>query len=196
MSSAQPQGTATSVLPFLIIVVLIVVYRMFRNYQGVRTSEGRAIGYIIFYFAFGGFFVLTSFFEGVSYLYAIPDVIVLVLAAIWSHRFADRRITFWKNSNGSLYYKGGVIIYAIYVVGLVARISVDYIFVGPSAFTFSFTGILTGSALGGTIVTDLLLTFGIGLLVGRNARIYSRIKLIREGREKLPSTSGEYDPAR
>ena len=58
----------------------------------------------------------------------------LIGATIVSHNLADRRIVFWRGSDGSIWYKGGIIIYLIYVIGLVARLSVDFIVIGPSAF--------------------------------------------------------------
>jgi len=187
MSASPGQSGATSALIFLAIIILLVISRIFRNIRGVRVSEARTIGYIVFYFAFGGFFISTSFFEGVPYLYAIPDVAIMALAAYWSYKFADRRITFWRGSDGSIWYKGGIIIYLIYVVGLVARLGVDFLVVGPSAFSFSFSGTLSPTALIGTTVTDLLLAFGIGLLIGRNVRVYQRYKLIMAGKESAPS---------
>jgi hypothetical protein len=187
-SSAGANGTTTIFLTFAIII-LLVISRIFRNMRGVKVSEGRTIGYIIFYFAFGGFFISSSFFEGVSYFYAIPDVGMMMLAAYLSYKFADRRITFWKGSDGSIWYKGGVIIYLIYVIALIARLSVDFLVIGPSAFSFSFNGTLSQTALLGTTITDLLLAFGIGLLVGRNVRVYRRYKLIMAGKESPASVA-------
>jgi hypothetical protein len=186
-SAGVPTETALFVLA---IIILLVIRRIYRNFTGVKISEARTVGYTIFYFAFGGFFVATSFFEGISYLYAVPDVIVLILAAIWSYRFADRRITFWRGQDGSLYYKGGIIIYLIYVVGLIARLAIDFVVIGPSSLTFSFSGTLSGTALLGTTITDLLLMLGIGLLVGRNIRVYQRVQMIKQGKQTLPSTPG------
>jgi hypothetical protein len=187
MSSSNGANGTTTILLTFAIIILIVVSRTFRNLRGVKVSEGKTIGYILFYFAFGGFFISTSFFEGVSYYFAIPDVVILALAAYWSHKFADRRITFWRGSDGSVWYKGGVIIYLIYIVALVARLAVDFFVVGPSSFSFSFAGTLSQGELIGTTATDLLLAFGIGLLVGRNVRVYQRYKLIMTGKESAPA---------
>jgi hypothetical protein len=170
-----------------VLIILLVIRRIYLNVTGVKISEVRTIGYTIFYFAFGGSFVASSFFEGVPYLYAVPDVLVLGVAAIWSYRFADKRITFWRNQDGSLYYKGGIIIYLIYVVGLVARLGVELSVIGPSAFTSSFFGTLSNSALIGTTITDLLLMFGVGLLVGRNVRVYGRARMIKQGKQSVSS---------
>lgn len=136
----------------------------------------------------------TSFFEGVPLYYAIPDVAILALAAIWSYRFADRRVAFWKAEDGSIFYKGGIIIYLIYIVGLIARLSVDFLVIGPSGFTFSFNGTLSQNAIIGSIVTDLLLMFGIGLLIGRNLRVFKRYNRIIQGKESVASIPQNYEP--
>jgi hypothetical protein len=183
-------SSASSSNPDLIaiaLIVILVISRIFRQLRGVRVSEGRTIFYIIFYFAFGGLFIALSFFEGVSYLYLIPDLIAAVVAGIWAHRFSDRRITFWRGADGSVWYKGGIIIYLIYVVALIARIAVDVFVIGPSAFEFSIAPIaLSQTAILGSTVTDLLLAFGIGLLIGRNVRVYQRFKSIMAGKESAP----------
>jgi len=79
------------------------------------------------------------------------------------------------------------VIYIIYVVALIARLLVDLVVIGPSAFEFNPTVTsLSQSALIGEIVTDLLLAFGIGLLIGRNVRVYQRYKMILSGKETVP----------
>ena len=185
--SSTGSGESSLVITFAIIV-LIVVSRIFRTVRGVRVSEARTIGYIIFYLAFGLFFVVPSFLEGVPAYYAGLDAAGLVIAAFLSHHLADRRIKFWRAADGSIWYKDGIIIYLIYVGGLIARLLVDLVVIGPSAFTFTTQQRqLSSSALLGTTVTDLLLMFGIGLLIGRNVRVYQRYKKILADQESLPS---------
>ena len=184
--SSSSSGGQNEVLIVVAIIVLLVVSRIFRNIRGIRVSEGRTIFYIFFYFAFGALFIALSFFEGVSYFYLVPDVAAAVVAGIWAHHFADRRITFWKGADGSIWYKGGIVIYLIYVVALIARIGVDIVVIGPSAFQFSFAPVvLSQSALIGETVTDLLLALGIGLLIGRNVRVYQRYRMIISGKEQV-----------
>jgi hypothetical protein len=185
MSSSS--GGQNETLFVVAIIVLLVISRIFRNLRGIRVSEARTIFYIIFYFAFGGLFIALSFFEGVSYIYLVPDVIAAIAAGIWAYRFADRRITFWRGVDGSVWYKGGIVIYLIYVGALIARIAVDIVVIGPSAFQFSTAPVaLSQGALIGETVTDLLLAFGIGLLIGRNIRVYQRYKMIMSGKEQAP----------
>ena len=132
-------------------------------------------------------FIALSFIEGVPFYYLIPDTIAAVSAGLWAHHFADRRIKFWRSSDGSIWYKGGIVIYLIYLGALIARLTVDFVVIGPSAFEITPTvTTLTQNALIGVTVTDLLLAFGIGLLVGRNVRVYQRYKQITEGKESVP----------
>ena len=144
----------------------------------------------MFYFLFGAFFLVASFLEGVPSYYAIPEAALLLVGAVGSYRLTDRRVSFWRSpSNGNdIFYKGGIIIYLIYVVGLVARLAIEFIYIGPSAFTFTVTS-LSQTAILATAVTDMLLTFGIGLLVGRNVRVYQRYKAIIDGKETIATVS-------
>lgn len=186
--ASAPASTSSSFQVFLIyaIIILVVILRTVRNYRGVQVSPGRNIGFTIFYFAFGAFLVGPSFFEGVSLIFTVPDVVLLILAAMSSYRFSDQRIAFWKNAEGSIYCKGGIIIYLVYLLGLVARLAIDFLVVGQSAFSFTPGIVLGQSAVIGAVAADLVIMLGVGLLVGRNLRIYKRYQMITEGREKVP----------
>ena len=184
--SAQPAGSpGSSILVFFAIIILVIITRIYRNFHGVRVSAVRTIGYTIFYFLFGVFFVSASFFEGVDLIYLAPDAVLLILAAVWSHRYSDKRIQFWRTGSGdnsAIYYRGGVMIYLIYLVGLVARLGIEFVVIGPSAFFFA-PGSISPSAVMGFAITDAILMFGIGLLIGRNIRVYMRYRMILEGKE-------------
>jgi hypothetical protein len=104
-SQSGGSSLVTAVIVILIIIV-VVARRVYRNYIGVKVTPSRTIGYTLFYFAFGAFFVSASFFEGVQLIYALPDLLVLFLGVIISHRVSDMRISFWKTSDGSIFYKG------------------------------------------------------------------------------------------
>lgn len=180
-------NAASSGLVFIVILVLIITLRMFRTFNGMRFSQGRTIFYISFYFIFSGFIVSTSFIEGVPTYYAIPDAVVCLAAGAWSYKFSDGRFKFWQNQDGSIYFKGGVIIYLVYIAALVARLGADYVFVGSAMFSFSPAGTpLPQTAVLGLTITDLLLTMGIGLLVGRNVRLLKKYQNIKKGIETVP----------
>jgi len=98
-----------------------------------------------------------------------------------------------KAVDGSIYSKGGVPIYLIYITGLIARIAIGYIYIGPN-FLFSIPATmqtLSGAAISATIATDLLLIAGIGLLFGRNMRILRKYLAIKSGRETIQASSDE-----
>jgi hypothetical protein len=126
-------------------------------------------------------------------VYVAPDILFLFLAAYWSYKFSDWRISFWKTTSGALYMKGRIIIYLIYLAGLIARLMVDFLVIGQSVFSFSSgtTTPLSQSALLAATLTDLLIMFGVGLLIRRDFSIYKRYKLIAEGKEQVPAAPQE-----
>lgn len=197
MSSASAQGGSpgTSIIIFFAVFVLLVIRRIYRSYAGTRFSAGRTIGYAVFYVVLGSFFSILSFFEGVSLIFALPYALLLLGAAFFSYRFTDRRISFWSGGDGSVYFKGGVLLYVIYVVGLVARLSIEVIFFGSNFFAVApGSTSLTPVEVEATIATDLLMMFGLGLLIGRNARVLARYRRIEAGKEELPSSPPAYQP--
>ena len=189
-STAQSAGLA----PYLVFVVIIlfilfrVVRRTLANYRGTVFSLSKAIAYSAVYVALGVGFSALSFFEGVPYVIAVPEVLIAAVAAFGSYRYTDKRISFWKPSDGPLYFRGGIVIYLIYIVGLVTRLAIDVVFIGPSLFSFASTIQLTGAALYGSMATDILLIFGVGLLMGRNVRVVRRYGKLQRGEEPIPTT--------
>lgn len=189
MSSASSNADYSSVYIFLGVLLLVVVRRLGLVLRGSKVSKVRTVVFSAYFIILAVFFSLTSFTLGVSPVYAILYLGVGAAGAYGSYRFSDRRISFWKGADGSIYYKGAVIIYLIYLVGLVARIAIDLAFIGPQAFTFttpSSTTPLSASAIDAGIVTDSLLALGAGLLVGRNARVMKRYSSIVQGKEVVP----------
>ena len=74
----------------------------------------------------------------------------------------------------------------IYLVALIIRLALDVALVRPTAFSFGTSISLSGAALYATMVTDILLTFGVGLLIGRGVRVVRRYGVIQKGRELVP----------
>lgn len=177
-------GSQNSFLVFIVILVLIVAIRIRRVLYGTRVSTARTIGYSAYYILFAGIFVALSYFESVPLEYFALYTVVLFGAAILSYNLARSRLEFWKGSDGSLYSKGGTAIYLIYLAGLIARIAIGYLFLGSSFLTFAIIS-LSPQQEAATIITDLLLVLGAGLLVGRNMQILRRSRAISRGEEKL-----------
>ena len=188
MSSTAPSGGSNDILIFLALYIILVLRRVYRSYRGARFSTAGTTLALIFYVAIGLLLSGLSFFEGVSFLFAAPYAALLIVTAAWSYKYADRRISFWNGGNGSIYFKGGVVLYLVYVVGFVARITIDVVYIGTNFLTTAPTQVLTSNALYATIATDLLLMFGLGLLIGRNLRILKRVSLIKQGKEVLPDS--------
>ena len=197
LKRSRVQSAGPSISPFFVIVVIVVfalariTWRTLANYRGTVFSLGRTVVYACVYITLGVLFSALSYVEGVPYLLAIPEVALVAVAALWSYRYTDKRISFWKSPEGSLYFRGGVAIYIIYLVGFVARFAIDLAYIGPSMFNFASTVTLVGAALYGSVATDLLLVLGVGLLLGRNVRVVRRFGMIQRGEETVPEAKPE-----
>jgi len=187
MSNPGPSPFYIFVL-IILLIALRVVRRTYANYRGTRFSLARTIIFAAVYVAVGILFSLLSFVGGVSPLLAIPQAALAGVAVYLSYRYTDRRITFWRVASGSLYFRGGILIYLVYLAGLLARLTIDVAFIGPSMFSFASSSPLSGTALYGSMATDLLLIFGVGLLIGRNIRVVRRYRMIQRGEESVPES--------
>jgi hypothetical protein len=186
MSSVNPSLPPYFIFIVIILLVLLrIIRRTYANYKGTRFSLPRTIIFGCIYVLIGIFFSALSFVDGVSYLLVAAEIIVASAAAYWSYKYSDKRISFWKTSDGSLYFRGGIIIYLIYIAGLVARLSIDVAFIGPGMFAFASGMKLGGPALYGSMTTDMILIFGVGLLIGRSVRVEKRYLRIQHGEEKV-----------
>jgi hypothetical protein len=194
LSSTAAGGN--SGLYLVAVLVIIVLLRIRRVMNGTKISVGRTVGYSIYYVVFGSLFLSSSFVLGIPLVYFLSYPIVFIAAFVLAFELARRRVVFWRGPDGSIYSKGGLPIYMIYVVGLVARILIGYVYFGANFLFFSFpTGAaLSGAALSATVASDLLLTAGIGLLFGRNMRILKKYLAIKSGKEKIErATTGNDD---
>jgi len=192
VSSGSSGSGYTGVYIFLAILVLIVVRRLRIVLKGSKVSTARTWTFSGYYVVLAAFFSLSSFTIGaVPPGYALLYVAVGAAGTYGSYLFSDRRIGFWKGADGSIYSKGAVVIYLIYIAGLIARIAIGIVFIGPQAFSFVATPGAPppdASAVDAGIVTDVLLALGAGLLVGRNARVLKRYSLIVAGKETVSET--------
>jgi len=191
-SSAGAGANDSSVYVFLGILMLLVIRRFSRVIRGSKVSKGRTILFSAYYLGFAGLLIAVSVVaSGVSAVDLILYALVGAVGAYGAYAFSDKRIGFWKGADGSIYYKGAIIVYLIYIVGLFTRIAIDLAFIGPQAFTFSFGGsspALSSTAIDAGIATDLLLSLGVGLLVGRNLRVMKRYDAIMAGKEAVTDT--------
>jgi len=189
MSSGLPYGLDLYyvIIAIFVLAVLRISWRTFANYKGTIFSMTKTFVYAGIYVALGVAFSALSFVEGVSYFMVVPEIAILAAAAYASYRYSDGRISFWKTDEGSLFFRGGIGIYLIYLAGFLTRLAIDVAFVGPSMFDFTSIVQLSGAALYASMASDLLLTLGVGLLIGRNVRVTKRYHLIQRGYEPAPS---------
>ena len=192
MSSGLPYGLNVYyiVIAIFVLAVLRISWRTFANYRGTIFSMTKTFVYAGVYVTLGVAFSALSFVEGVSYTMVVPEIAILAAAAYASYRYSDGRISFWKSGEGSLFFSGGIGIYLVYLAGYLTRLAIDVAIVGPSMFDFTSIIQLSGAALYASMASDLLLTLGVGLLIGRNVRVTQRYRLIQRGVELAPSLPG------
>jgi hypothetical protein len=184
----RSSGSSQTVLLIFAIIILSALRRTYNMHRGTRFSMARTVLFLAVYVGIGLVFSGTSFYEGVPLVLAPVYALVLAGAAATSYMYSDRRVTFWRSSDGSIYFRGGVILYIIYLVGLVVRLTIDYVVIGPNVFSLTPVLTLNGTALYATIATDLLLMFGVGLLAGRNLRVLRRYQRIERGEDTIPDS--------
>lgn len=180
---AGTSGSSTPALYFIAILLLIVVIRVRRIITGTRISKARSIAFSAYYVAFAGFLIATSFLYGVPAYLAVLYLAIGAAGLVGANRAVKGSLYFWRAADGSIWAKGGIIIYIIYIAALIARVAIDLVYL-PSAL--SFTTSVSAQAASPTVVeaqiiTDCLLAFGSGLLTGRNLRLYTRYTAIERG---------------
>src|ERR1700686_1023928 len=147
MSTSSGTGEPSSVLYFLIFLVIIVALRIRRIIYGTRISKSRSVAFSVYYVAFSGLLIGSSFLNGVAIYFSVFYLAVGAAAAYGAYRVVNDRLVFWKLAGGAISGRGGIIIYIVYLTGLIARITIDVIFV-PSALSFT----TVSQPLGGTAV--------------------------------------------
>jgi hypothetical protein len=183
--SSSGGSAENSAIYVVVILMIFVVLRIRRIISGTRISKARSIAYSIYYVAFASLFMAGSFVSGVPEYYVALYAAIGAVGLYGAHRAVNSRLVFWKGPDGSIYAKGGIVIYLIYVGALIARLGIDVIYV-PSALTFTLSSAsLSSTAIFAEVATDALLAFGAGLLTGRNIRLYQRYLAIESGRETV-----------
>jgi hypothetical protein len=116
--------------------------------------------------------------------------------------FIPKDLSFWRvppnnidgDSSSSIYSKGGLAVYLLYVSALTIRVAINFFFIGSEKFYFNNQTILenssaafimpmlrtdTATTILAFAATDFLLMVSVGLVIGRNARVlryYYQIK--------------------
>jgi len=180
-----------TIIASLVIIAAIILVRLRTTRSGTIITAARIVGFLIIYLVVVIFVASISFLlRGIQIVYLIPYITVLCLTAYGSYRYSNNTLKFWKSTEGSIYVKGGFILYLIYIVALTPRIILDFIFIPQGYFYVNdvqqlVTINVTTIAWPVVISVDLLLIFGAGLLVGRNTRLLKRYRRIKRGEERI-----------
>lgn len=170
------------------IMAPILFLRMRRMRNGTKIDVRKSIAFSAILLGFSAFVIVSSFSIGVPQLYALVYGAVFVGVTYGSYHYSNRVLDFWRTPDGSIYVKGGGMVLAFYIAALVARIAISAtIGGGQEGFSGSIQAPQVEEAspnaiLAATIVDGLLMV-GVGLLVGRNARIVHRFRAIMNGKE-------------
>ena len=168
----------SQILIFVIVIAIVMVFRFRKILSGGPVNKNRIILATISYFGISMLTVFSSFQVGVSIWYVFAYAGVLVGATYLSHRLVKDSIKVWRSDDGKIHAKGGNIPYVIWIVGLVSRFALGYIFIGPDYFMTAYGSQKTLSTLAieVTLIVDLIMMLGVGTLAGRNINLISKIK--------------------
>jgi len=166
------------ILIFVMVIAIVMVFRFRKMLSGGPVNKNRIILATISYFGISMFTVFSSFQVGVSIWYVFAYAGVLIGATYLSHKLVRDGIRIWKADDGKIHAKGGNIPYVIWIVGLVSRFTLGYVFLGPDYFMTAYGSqkILSTLAIEVTLVVDLIMMLGVGALSGRNINLMSKIK--------------------
>lgn len=168
----------SQILIFVIIIVIVFVFRFRKIYSGGPVNKNRIIFSMISYFVISILTVSSSFQVGVSIWYVFAYAGVLIGSTYFSYRHVDKTVMVWKADDGKIHAKGGNIPYVIWLVGLVSRFVLGYVFLGPDYLitTYGTQKNLSSFAVEITLVVDLIMMLGVGALTGRNLKLISKLK--------------------
>ena len=170
--------TSYQILIFVMVIAIVMVFRFRKMLSGGPVNKNRIILATISYFGISMFTVFSSFQVGVSIWYVFAYAGALIGATYLSHKLVRDGIRIWKADDGKIHAKGGNIPYVIWIVGLVSRFTLGYVFLGPDYFMTAYGSqkILSTLAIEVTLVVDLIMMLGVGALSGRNINLMSKIK--------------------
>ena len=176
-----------------VIITIISVLRIRRSIQGTKVNVKKTIVFSVYFVAITSFLVYNSFLIGsVAVLYVIPYFAVVIVTIYYSYIHSKRSLSFLKlpdNKGGdsTIYVKGGLSMYFLYVAALTIRVVISFLFVGSERFYFNKEQTILGNENATAImpflhtnpammtlastVTDFLLIIAMGLIIGRNARV-------------------------
>lgn len=169
---------SSELLIFGLVIVIVLIFRFRKILSGGPVNKNRIILTTVSYFGISMLTVYGSFQVGVSTWYIFAYAGMLVGATYLSNRFVGDTIKIWKADDGKIHAKGGSIPYIIWMVGLVSRFALGYVFIGQDYFmsVYGTQKTLDVFAVHVTLVVDLIMMLGVGALAGRNLQLISKLK--------------------
>src|SRR3989442_1454918 len=148
-------NSAFSILIFtFVIIIIIIIFRVRKVKKGTKVSSKKTILFSAYFVAIASFLVYNSFLvSAIPVGYLIPYIGVAVAATYSSYIYSKRSLSFWKlpptnldgDSSSSIYSKGGLAVYLLYVSALTIRVAINFLFIDPEKFYFNNQGILENS---------------------------------------------------
>src|SRR5215469_14830276 len=185
-------GVFSLIFTFVIITILSVL-RIRRSIQGTKVNVKKTIVFSAYFVGITSFLVYNSFLIGsVAVLYVIPYFAVVIVTIYYSYIHSKRSLSFLKlpdskGGDSTIYVKGGLSMYFLYVAALTIRVVINFLFVGSEKYYFNKEQTILGNENATVImpflhttpamitlastVTDFLLIIGMGLIIGRSARV-------------------------
>ena len=176
-----------------VIIMIISVLRIRRSIQGTKVNVKKTIIFSAYFVAITSFLVYNSFLIGsVAVLFVIPYFAVVIVTIYYSYIHSKRSLSFLKlpdskGGDSTIYVKGGLSMYFLYVAALTIRVVINFLFIGSEKFYFNKEQTILGNENATAImpflhttpamitlastVTDFLLIIAMGLIIGRNARV-------------------------
>jgi hypothetical protein len=173
-----------------ILVAAIAVIKIRKALKGWKVKPKSIFVVNIICLGIVCYFILNSFFIGIPILYVIIYAAAFLASQFGSYHYADRCLSFWKQPDDSIYSKGGLAIHIVYIISVVLRTGISFIFIGSGSFQFH---ILESADLADksemiiipVVLADTFMVAGMGLLIGLNRRLMKRYRLIEHGKEKV-----------
>jgi hypothetical protein len=175
------------------ITIIVIIIRIRKVAAGTKVSVKKTVIFSAYFLAITSFLVYNSLLVGgIPFVYIIPYSVVIIAVVYCSYRYSKRALSFWKLPHGdggsyTIYAKGGLSIYLLYIAALTIRITINFLFIGSEKFYFYNQQQVLANSTATVIMpvlhtdpattmlaftfTDFLLMVGTGLVIGRNARV-------------------------
>ena len=169
---------SSQLLIFAVVIAVVLIFRFRRILAGGPVSKNRIIIMTLSYFGISMLTIFSSFQVGVSIWYVFAYAGVLIGSMYLSNKSVGSTIKIWKAEDGKVHAKGGNIPYIVWIVGLVSRFTIGYVFIGPDYFmaVYGTQKTLDAFAIQITLVVDLIMVLGVGALSGRNIQLIHKLK--------------------